>query len=173
MTNDHSEGTTPDYTNKLTMKAPEVSLGIVKPHAYKDREEIKYMIRDSGLAVPFNKDPYRISRAQAQTHYAEHKERSFYPKLIDMITSGEVELMIVEGEDAINRLSILTGRTDPREADPGTIRNRFGDKTGMIMNNAFHRSDSAKSARREILLYWDRTELPGRILGILDTVEDF
>ncbi len=145
----------------------EVTLGIVKPHAYANRRQIELMILESGLVIPTKKDPYKISKNLAALQYEEHWGKPFYGELIEMMTSGDSELMIVEGLDAITRLAMLAGATDPAKAEKGTIRERYGLKDGKIMNNAFHRSDSPRSAKREILLYWDYEELPadvGRLL---------
>ncbi len=150
--------------------ALQITLGIVKPHAYKDRRKIEWMILESGLAIPAKKDPYRISEGLATLQYEEHRGKHFYEKLLEMMTGGDSELMVVEGPDAINRLIRLAGATDPAKAEKGTIRELYGIKDDLLMNNAFHRSDSPKSARREILLYWGREELPADISALLDNL---
>ena len=167
---DYRSGTTPAYEQRNT----EITLGIVKPHAYKHRIEIESMIAGSGLLIPVRKYPFLIPRSLAVLHYEEHFGKPFYNALIEMMTSGPSEIMIVEGPNAISRLSVLTGATDPRNAEPGTIRNKFGDKDGRIMYNAFHRTfaenpDAAKRAvKREINLYFTREELPEHVTRLLD-----
>lgn len=158
-----------NYHSRMTTmcdsSTSEISLGIVKPHAYEHRQEIEWMIHESGLSIPVKKDPYRISRSTAEKHYAVHKGMPFYEELVKMITEGPAEIMLVCGENAIERLAKLTGPTDSRKAAKGTIRHRFGDN---LMYNAFHRSDSRESARREALLYWEESELPEEIMNIFD-----
>ncbi len=170
MTEDHSQVTTLDYANtKLKL-----SLGIVKPHAYKDREAIEQMIEGheyvvrglpgtQKLAIAVRKDPYLIPRAFAALHYEEHRGKPFYNALVRMMCEGPSELMIIEGSDAIHQLSVLTGPTDPKNAPKGTIRERFGEKGDDIMYNAFHRSANEKDARREIRLYFEMEELPPKV----------
>lgn len=134
-------------------------MGIVKPHAYTHRKDIEYMILESGLAIPVVIDPYLMRPSIARLHYEAHMTRDFFPELIEMMTGGPTELMVVEGVNAIERLSDLTGPTDPRDAKPGTIRHRYGNKEGRIMYNAYHRSSSVKDGIREIFLHFDQEEL--------------
>lgn len=166
MTLDHPSGT----TLQQELYSAGISFGIVKPHSYRHRRAIENMITRSGLSIPVKKYPYLIPRNLAALHYEEHIGKPFYDELVKMMTSGPAEIMIVEGPDAINRLGDLTGATDPREAELGTIRHRFGDRNGQIMYNAFHRSDRPKEARREIYLYFDRNELPDRVVAFLDEI---
>ena len=163
MASNHSLGT----TYETGQACQRFSFGIVKPHAYEHREEIAYMIRDSGLAIPVQKS-YQIPRNIAMLHYEDHNKMPFFHDIVGMMTVGPSELMIIEGENAINRLSILTGETDPREAATGTIRDRFGIKDDRIMYNAFHRSDSEESMRREVYLYFGIDELPNELAKQLD-----
>lgn len=165
MTLDHQSGTT------LQQELYEITLGIVKPHAYQHRRAIENMITRSGLAIPVKKYPFLIPPGLARLHYEEHIGKPFYEPLVEMMTSGPVEVMIAEGPDAINRLVKLAGATDPREAAPGTIRHRFGNKDGDIMYNAFHRTfgsgaGARRVVKREIALYFGENELPERIAGI-------
>ncbi|MBI4167403.1 MAG: nucleoside-diphosphate kinase [Candidatus Aenigmarchaeota archaeon] len=169
---DHQLGT----TLPQELYADEITLGIVKPHAYSHRMAIENMITKSGLLIPVRKFPYTISPSLARLHYEEHHGKYFYEALVEMMTSGPSEIMIVEGENAIQRLADLSGETDPRSAATGTIRHRFGQKDGQIMYNAFHRSfdpDPSKARRavkREITLYFDREELPPHIAELLDAL---
>ena len=135
----------------------EITLGFVKPHAYPDKEKIERMIEEAGLKIILRKDPYHFNRAIAELQYEMHKGKHFFDELIEMIIDGPTELLIIEGEDAVNKLMILTGATDPAEAEENTIRKIFGkDKT----HNAFHRADSRHSVRREILIHFAASELP-------------
>lgn len=97
-----------------------------------------------------------IPRNIAEAHYAEHRERSFFPELVEFITSGPVVAMVWEGEGVIQSIRTLMGKTNPLEAAPGTIRGDFG---ASINFNIIHGSDSEESARREIGLFFGPEEL--------------
>ena len=98
----------------------------------------------------------RIPRALAETHYGEHKGKPFYAPLIDYITSGPVLAMVWEGEDVVAVCRQMMGKTNPKEAAPGTIRGDFGIQMGR---NIIHGSDSVESAQREISLFFTSEEL--------------
>jgi len=139
----------------------EITFGFVKPHAYPDRKKIERMIEENGLKIIIRKDPYHFNRAIAELQYEMHRGKHFFDELIEMIINGPTELLIIEGEDAVNKLMSLAGATDPAEAEENTIRKIFGkNKT----NNAFHRSDSRQSARREILIHFATSELPEYVI---------
>ncbi|MFC9788535.1 nucleoside-diphosphate kinase [Rhodococcus sp. NPDC127528] len=88
----------------------------------------------------------------AGAHYAEHAERSFYPGLLEFITSGPLVAAVVEGPRAIAAFRQIAGGTDPVEkAVPGTIR---GDLALDGQQNLVHGSDSVESAEREIALWF-------------------
>lgn len=93
----------------------------------------------------------RLSKEEAQGFYAEHKERSFFDELVEFMTSGDVVVMVLERDNAIQMWRDLMGATDPAEAAPGTVRKLFGSSKG---NNATHGSDSPESAEREIKYFF-------------------
>jgi len=94
----------------------------------------------------------RLTRAEAEGFYAEHKERPFFPDLVAYMTSGPVMLTALERENAIKRLREVVGATDPAQADSGTVRKLFGiDK----QRNSVHASDSLPSAEREIRFFFE------------------
>lgn len=97
-----------------------------------------------------------IPKETAETHYAEHRERPFFPSLISYITSGPVLAMVLEGENAVSVCRRMMGKTNPAEADPGTIRGDYALVTGM---NIIHGSDSVESAEREISIFFKPEEL--------------
>lgn len=84
--------------------------------------------------------------------YAEHKDREFFPAIIEFMGSSPAVAAVLEGEDVIKRWRLELGATDPRKADSWTIRGCYGDKEGPMFRNAAHGSDSAESAAREIAL---------------------
>lgn len=98
----------------------------------------------------------RIPRPLAEQHYGEHKGKPFYSPLIDYITSGPVLAMVWEGEDVVSVCRQMMGKTNPKEAAPGTIRGDYGIQTGR---NIIHGSDSVASAEREISLFFSPEEL--------------
>lgn len=98
----------------------------------------------------------RISEALAKRHYAEHVGKPFYPDLEAFITSGPVFTMVWEGEQSIELVRTMMGKTDPKQSAPGTIRGDLGISKGM---NLIHGSDGPESAKREISLFFEDTEL--------------
>ncbi|MDD3398855.1 MAG: nucleoside-diphosphate kinase [Candidatus Methanomethylophilaceae archaeon] len=98
----------------------------------------------------------RIPRELAETHYGEHKGKPFYTPLIDYITSGPVLAMVWEGENVVEVCRQMMGKTNPKDAAPGTIRGDFAVQTGR---NIIHGSDSVESANREISLFFRPDEL--------------
>ena len=92
-----------------------------------------------------------IGRELAERHYAEHREKPFFAELVDFITSGDVVVAKLTGEQAIPVLRTLMGPTDPAGAPPGTIRGDFGT---VITENLVHGSDSPESAQRELQLFF-------------------
>lgn len=87
----------------------------------------------------------------ADSHYAEHVEKDFYPPLREFVLSGPSVALILEGDQAIETVRLLNGATDGRKAAPGTIR---GDWSLSNRENLVHGSDSAESAAREIALWF-------------------
>jgi len=96
-------------------------------------------------------DQRRIDVEIADTHYAEHLERDFYPPLREFITSGPLVAAVLEGDEAVEVVRLLNGATDGRKAAPGTIR---GDLALSNRENLVHGSDSADSAEREIKIFF-------------------
>lgn len=102
----------------------------------------------------FNIDALKMltpSRELAEKHYAVHKGKEFYDRLVDFITSGPVVAMIIETEDAIQLVRHMMGAAKPLEAAPGTLR---GDLTAETTRNLVHGSDSPESAAYEIELWF-------------------
>ncbi len=97
-----------------------------------------------------------IDEETAREHYAEHKGKDFYRPLINYITSGPVVAMLVEGDSAIKVVRKLVGKTDPKEAKPGTIR---GDLGLDVARNVVHAADSEKSAERELNIFFDPEDI--------------
>ena len=92
-----------------------------------------------------------VSRELAEEHYAEHREKPFFPSLCDFVTSSPVVAMVLEGQDAIALSRQMIGATDPLQVAPGTVR---GDYTLDKQANLIHGSDSPESAVRELALWF-------------------
>ncbi|GLI09097.1 nucleoside diphosphate kinase [Paenibacillus tyrfis] len=97
-----------------------------------------------------------ITKDQAETHYAEHKEKPFFGELVQFITSGPVFAMVWQGDNVIALSRAMMGKTNPLDAAPGTIRGDYAVHTG---NNIIHGSDSPESAEREIANFFKPEEL--------------
>jgi nucleoside-diphosphate kinase len=97
-------------------------------------------------------DQRRIVRVLAEEHYAEHRGKPFFEDLVVFITRGPLVAMVLEGgPDTWAVVRRLMGSTDPRQADPGTIRGDLALETG---ENLVHGSDGPESAAREIALFF-------------------
>jgi nucleoside-diphosphate kinase len=140
--------------------ASERTLSIIKPDAVgKDLiGKIYSRFESNGLHVVAAK-MLRLSDELAGGFYAEHRERPFFPALIEFMTSGPVVVQVLEGEDAIAKNRELMGATNPQEAEAGTIRADFATS---IDANAVHGSDSAASAEREIAYFFAASEICAR-----------
>ena len=97
-----------------------------------------------------------VSRELAEKHYDVHRDKSFFPGLVDFITSSPVVAMVWEGDNVVASARTLIGATNPISADPGTIR---GDLAVTIGRNLIHGSDAIETAQREIALWFQETEL--------------
>ncbi|MEX0833095.1 MAG: nucleoside-diphosphate kinase [Actinomycetota bacterium] len=131
----------------------EQTLLIVKPDAVRRglTDEIIRRIEDAGLTVE-DKRTMRIDRELAEEHYGEHRDKPFFEELVEFITSEDVVVAKLSGEQAVSVLRTLIGPTDPADAPPGTIR---GDYGRVITENLVHGSDSPESAERELKLFFD------------------
>ncbi len=98
----------------------------------------------------------KVSRELAENHYGEHKEKPFFPGLVEFITSGPVVAMVWEGKGAIATARKIIGATNPLNADNGTIRGEFGVDVGR---NIIHGSDAPETAQKEIALWFSPEEL--------------
>jgi len=140
--------------------AIERTLSIIKPDAVAKNAigEIYSRFEKAGLRIVAAK-MLRLSEAVAGGFYAEHRERGFFPHLIEFMTSGPVLVQVLEGEGAVARNRELMGATNPKEAAAGTIR---ADFASSIDANAVHGSDSPQSAAREIAYFFAASELCDR-----------
>ena len=128
--------------------ALEQTLSIIKPDAISKgfTEEICQRLEEAGLKI-LSKKSLHLTEEEAEGFYIEHKGKPFFPDLITFMTSGPIQVQILEGENAIAKYREVMGNTNPKEANPGTLRADFADS---IDANAVHGSDSKQSAEREI-----------------------
>ncbi len=99
---------------------------------------------------------FKFTREKAEEFYSVHRGKSFFPGLIEFITSGPVVAMVLEGDSAISVVRRMIGPTDGREAPPGTIRGDYALSKG---ENVVHASDSPESAEREIGIVFSDEEI--------------
>jgi len=135
----------------------EQTLSIIKPDAVAKGVIGKILDRfeSNGLRVAALKK-VQLTPEQAGEFYAVHKERPFYGELVEFMTSGPVVISVLEGENAVLKNRELMGATNPKEAEPGTIRADFADS---IDANAVHGSDSLENAKIEIDFFFNKDEI--------------
>lgn len=140
--------------------ATERTLSIIKPDAVGKNVigQIISRFEDAGLTV-IGAKMLHLSKEQAEGFYAVHKERPFFGELVGFMISGPVVVQVLEGENAIAKNRELMGATNPKEAEPGTIRADFAES---IDANAVHGSDSAENAKIEIDFFFKSDELHSR-----------
>ena len=139
--------------------AIERTFSIIKPDATSRNltGAINAMIEKAGLRIVAQKRVL-ISRAQAETLYAVHRERPFFRELVDFMISGPVVVQVLEGENAIVAYRDLMGATDPAKAAPVTIRKVHAQSIG---ENSVHGSDAADTAVKEIAQFFTGNDIVG------------
>jgi nucleoside-diphosphate kinase len=139
--------------------AVERTLSILKPDATARNltGAINAMIEKAGLRIIAQKR-IRMSRPQAETFYAVHRERPFFGELVTFMTSGPVVVQVLEGENAIAKYREVMGATDPSKAAAGTIRKVHAKSMG---ENSVHGSDALDNAAVEIAQFFSNNEIVG------------
>jgi nucleoside-diphosphate kinase len=139
--------------------AVERTFSIIKPDATQRNltGAINALIEQSGLRIIAQKR-LRMSRAEAETFYAVHRERPFFGELVEFMTSGPVVVQVLEGENAIAKYREIMGATDPAKAAPGTIRKLHARSVG---ENSVHGSDARETAVTEIGQFFSGNEIVG------------
>jgi len=137
----------------------EKTLSIIKPDGVARGliGEVIKRLESNGLKLIAMK-MLKMTKEQAESFYAVHKERPFFQSLTYFMASGPVVVMVLEGEDAIARYRDIMGATDYREAAQGTIRRDFATD---IEKNIVHGSDSPETAAFEIGFFFNSFELTG------------
>jgi nucleoside-diphosphate kinase len=138
---------------------PERTFSIIKPDATQRNltGAVNAVIEGAGLRIVAQKR-IRMTRDQAETFYAVHKERPFFGELVEFMTSGPVVVQVLEGENAVAKYREIMGATNPAQAAEGTIRKQFAQSIG---ENSVHGSDSPENAEIEIRQFFSGNEIVG------------
>jgi nucleoside-diphosphate kinase len=139
--------------------AAERTFSILKPDATRRNltGAINAVIEKAGLRIIAQKRVL-MTRREAETFYAVHKERPFFGELVEFMTSGPVVVQVLEGDNAVAKYREIMGATNPAQASDGTIRKQFAQSVG---ENSVHGSDSADNARLEIAQFFAGNDIVG------------
>ena len=137
----------------------ERTLSIIKPDGVRRNliGEVIKRLEENGLKIAAMK-MLRMNKSEAQGFYAVHKGKPFYDSLTDFMSSGPIVVMVLEGENVIERYRNLMGATNYKEAEEGTIRKAFATD---IEKNVVHGSDAPETAAFEIGYFFNRFEIIG------------
>lgn len=135
------------------------TFSIIKPDATERNltGAVNAVIEGAGLRIIAQKR-ILMSRREAETFYAVHKERPFFGELVDFMISAPVVVQVLEGENAVLRYREIMGATNPANAAEGTIRKKFARSVG---ENSVHGSDSPENAAIEIAQFFSGNEIVG------------
>ena len=130
------------------MSNTEQTLSIIKPDAVERNldDEIKQMFIKNGFNI-FKEKKIQIEKSEAEKFYKVHETKPFYNDLCSYLSSGPIIAMILEKENAVADNRKLMGATNPKDAEEGTIRKKYGIS---IDKNSVHGSDSVENAKIEI-----------------------
>ncbi len=126
----------------------EQTLSIIKPDAVERNldNEIKELFKSNGFLIVKEKK-LKIEKAEAEKFYKVHETKPFYNDLCAYLSSGPIVVMVLQKNNAILDNRALMGATNPKDADEGTIRKKYGIS---IDKNSVHGSDSSENAKIEI-----------------------
>ncbi len=135
------------------------TFSIVKPDATRRNITGKVIdkLETAGLKVVAQKRIH-MTKDQAEGFYGVHKERPFFNDLVTFMTSGPVIVQVLEGENAVAKNREVMGATNPKDAEPGTIRAEFAES---IEANSVHGSDAPETAAEEIKFFFSDDEIVG------------
>ena len=130
------------------MSSTEQTLSIIKPDAVERNldNKIKEMFKNDGFII-LKEKKIQIEKSEAEKFYKVHETKSFYNDLCSYLSSGPIVVMVLEKENAILENRDLMGATNPKDAEEGTIRKKYGIS---IDKNSVHGSDSVENAKIEI-----------------------
>lgn len=129
-----------------------ITFTIIKPDAVRQKHtgKIIHDILEAGFTLSGLR-LMQMTRVQAEAFYAVHRERPFFRDLVDFMTGGPVVVAVLKKDNAVSDFRALIGHTDPKKADPHTIRARYAQS---IEANAIHGSDSDENARIEAAFFF-------------------
>ena len=135
------------------------TFSIIKPDATKRNLTgvINAKFEAAGLSIIAQKKIH-LTKKQAESFYAVHKERPFYEELCAFMASYPIVVQVLEGENAILKNREVMGATNPEDAAEGTIRKEFALSMG---ENSVHGSDAEETAKEEISYFFSGLELVG------------
>jgi len=135
----------------------ERTLCILKPDCVRKnlQGEVLSRIQKAGFKV-LGMRQIRLTKEEAGGFYAVHKGRPFYDSLVEFMTSGPCVPIALEKTNAVADYRKLIGATDPKDAEPGTIRKLFADSKG---ENIVHGSDSVENGKIEVAYFFPESEL--------------
>ena len=130
----------------------EKTLSIIKPDAVERNleNEIKNIFKDKGFKIAKEKK-IQLAKSEAEEFYKVHETKPFYNDLCAYLSSGPIVVMILEKEGAVTANRELMGATDPKKAEEGTLRKKFGVS---IDKNSVHGSDSVENAKIEVNFFF-------------------
>jgi len=139
--------------------AIERTFSIIKPDATARNltGAVNAVIEKAGLRIVAQKR-LRMTREQAETFYAVHRERPFFRELVEFMISAPVVVQVLEGDNAIARYREVMGATNPANAAEGTIRKLYARSVG---ENSVHGSDAPETAEKEIAQFFSGNEIVG------------
>ena len=126
----------------------EQTLSIIKPDAVERNleNEIKEMFKNKGFLI-LKEKKIQIEKSEAEKFYKVHETKPFYDDLCSYLSSGPIVVMALQKENAVTDNRKLMGATNPKEAEEGTLRKKYGIS---IDKNSVHGSDSIENAKIEI-----------------------
>jgi len=135
------------------MSNMEQTLSIIKPDAVERNleNEIKEMFKNKGFSIVKEKK-IQIEKSEAEKFYKVHETKPFYNDLCAYLSSGPIVVMILEKNNAVADNRKLMGATNPKDAEEGTIRKKYGIS---IDKNSVHGSDSIENAKIEINFFFN------------------
>ena len=130
----------------------EQTLSIIKPDAVERKleGEIKEIFKNNGFII-LREKKIQIEKSEAEKFYKVHETKPFYNDLCDYLSSGPIVVMILQKENAVKGNRQLMGATNPKDAEDGTIRKKYGIS---IDKNSVHGSDSVENAKIEVNFFF-------------------
>lgn len=142
-------------STQTAQETGEYTLGIIKPDAVMAHVDLQIIkrIKEAGFLICMTRT-FRMTRAQAENLYATHRAQSYFPQLINFMTSGPSIVLVLKKANAVRDWLALMGASDPSKAAAGTLRHDYGDKE-TPGKNAVHGSISDQSALGEMKQFFD------------------